>query len=140
MKLKQTILVLLSLIHFALRGTAQQNPFSIADIAKMNLDEKRQLFNTPMTRKLDDPSRLLDFYLIGIKDPDTITQRKAVQNLAWVVLSFQEMRRKGTPIPMDFSRLGELQQELGAMLVSPDAEMRGAAIHALVFTGLRTKV
>lgn len=134
MTLKQTILVVMALIHLALRGAAQQNSFSIADIAKMNLDEKRQLFNTPMKRKLDDPSRLLDFYLIGIKDPDTITQRKAVQNLAWAVLSFQDMRRKGTPIRTEFSRLGELQQELGAKLVSPDAEMRGAAIHALVFS------
>lgn len=135
MRSQRLSLVLFALILVGSHAAGQEGPFSLGDVDKMNVEEKRQLFGTPMTRKLDDPSRLLDLYVRGLKDPDQLTQRKAVQSLGWFLLSLQDMRREGTPIPMDFSRLAELQQLLSAKLSSPDAEMRGAAIQALVHTG-----
>lgn len=113
---------------------AQQTSFSISDVPKMNVEQRRKLFQQTNTPALDDPNKFLDLFIVGLNDADKETQRLAAEKLALTMTALQQMKRGGEPVLVDLSQLAEVRQLLATKLNDPDRATRAAVMRALAYS------
>lgn len=121
-----------------LSAFAQQGSFSINDVPKMTVEQRRKLFGDNDTPALNESDKFLDLFILGLNDADKVTQRKAAERLAMTMAALQRMKRGGEPVLVDLSKMDELQKLLASKLNDPDRGTRGAVVRALAFSGAPT--
>jgi len=107
--------------------------FTIDDYAKMDAEQKRKIFASN-DKEINDPTKFLDLFILGLNDPDPIVQHNATARLSATMVGLQNYKREKGTIPVDASRMGEVQDALITKISSPDAQIRGAAFQALAFS------
>lgn len=100
----------------------------------MSVDARRAFFSNE-TADLNDPAKVLEWLILGLRDPDPIVQRKAAATTAFAMLGFQKIQREKGSVPVDVRQVVAIQDALIGHLSNPDAEVRGAAVQALAFSG-----
>lgn len=138
MSLKSVRLASVIFACLLLSAFAEQGSFSINDVPKMNVEQRRKLFGDTDTPVFNESEKFLDLFILGLNDADKVTQRKAAQKLSMTMAALQRMKRGGEPVLVDLSKMGELQNLLASKLSDPDRETRGAVIRALAFSDAPT--
>lgn len=99
----------------------------------MTVDARRALFSNHAT-ELNDPTQVLEFLILGLRDADPIVQRKAAGKTAFLMLGLQKIQREKGSVPVEGRQIVAIQDSLIRHLSNPDAEVRGAAVQALAFS------
>ncbi len=109
--------------------------FSLEEYKAMNVEQKRSLFIGTETPELSEPQQFLDLFVLGLNDPDQIVRRGAMQKLAMTMVALQQVKRERSDLPVNLSKIGEVQALVASKLSDPDSGTRGAAVRALAYSG-----
>jgi HEAT repeat protein len=105
----------------------------LQDYQRLSVEARRAFFGNE-NADLDDPARVLEWLILGLREPDPIVQRKAAAKTAFVMLGLQKIQRDKGSVPLDVRQIETIQNALIDHLSNTDSEVRGAAVQALAFS------
>ena len=109
---------------------------TIEEYIALPADEKIKVFQEKPDKVLDDLSKLLQVYTIGLRDESPKVQRMATVSSYWLMLGLQHDKTRSVPRQPEFSHKDSaaLQQALVAVLEHDDPAVRVGAATALAYS------
>ncbi len=128
------LILILFLIVGALASVA--TALTIEEYIALPADEKIKVFQGKPDKVLDDLSKLLQVYTIGLRDESPKVQRMATVSSYWLMLGLQHDKTRSVPLLPELSHQDSaaLQQALVAVLEHDDPAVRVGAATALAYS------